>query len=184
MRSPLILWCGRSAGEDLLQSGPVTSLTEHVDIAPTILDLLGIKPDWGIHGESLLPIATGRRRKEAVFADGGHEAGMRGRFSFKPEGRDGTPKKLNGKQLTYQQCPDSMARTKMVRTERWKLVIRETGGNELYDMQADPWELNNLWNDYPSNPILRDAVLDLQQKMIEWCLRTDTDRPYQEQVGA
>ena len=69
-----------------------------------------------------------------------------------------------------------MARTKMARTERWKLVVRLRGGNELYDVRRDPFELHNLWGEHLQRPDLLAVVLDLQQRMLEWCLRTDTDR--------
>jgi hypothetical protein len=51
-------------------------------------------------------------------------------------------------------------------------------------MQADPWELHNLWGRHEQDRELQKVVLDLQQKLIEWCMRTDTDRPFQEDVGA
>ena len=51
----------------------IDTLTQHIDLAPTVLELLGIKADWGIHGQSLLPIINGEKRKSAIFADGGHE---------------------------------------------------------------------------------------------------------------
>ena len=34
--------------------------------------------------------------------------------------------------------PYAMAKSKMVRTKDWKLVVRETGGNELYHVSAVP----------------------------------------------
>lgn len=177
MRVPLIL---HAPG---LPSGVrVESLTEHVDLCPTMLELLGIEGDWGIHGESLLPIIRGERRKDAVFADGGHEAEMRERVNATThkEVGGGRVRRGSGKQETYVKYPDTMARTKMIRADRWKMVVRETGGNELYDMENDPWEMTNLWG----RRELHSVVRELQQRMIEWCLRTDTDRPYQPGVGA
>lgn len=161
------------------------SLTEHTDIAPTALELLGVKPEpqWVIHGESLLPIIRGEKRKEVVFADGGHEEAMRRRFN-RPirqkdkKGRDAPS--TQGKQETYGRFPGTMARCMMARTEKWKLVIRETGGNELYNMEADPNEMNNLYG----QPQYNGIVQDLQLKLLEWRLRTDTDHPFQEDVGA
>jgi len=73
-----------------------------------------------------------------------------------------------------------MARVKMVRTGRWKLVIREAGGHELYDMAADANEINNLYG----HEGMLEITSELMLKMLEWCLRTDTDLPYQERVGA
>lgn len=171
MHVPCILWA-----RELPHGKSIDSLTEHTDLAPTILELLGLRPDWGIHGESLLPIIRGEKRKEAIFADGGHEQEMWTRFDRalldKPA--------RQAKQEVYHRCPEAMARAKMVRTERWKLVVRLTEGHELYNLSRDPWELNNVFDD-PGNC---GVILELQQKMLEWCLRTDTDRPYQKDVGA
>jgi choline-sulfatase len=161
---------------ELPQGKRVKSLTEHVDIAPTVLELLGLKPDWGIHGESLIPIIEGKKKKEAVFADGGHEEEMFKRVhAYKKD-----DKPLDGKQRTYNEFPETMSRTKMVRTDKWKMAIRLKGGNELYNMELDPFELNNLWGKAEYDGVVKE----LEQKLIEWCLRTDTDRPYQNKVYA
>jgi len=178
LRSPLVLCApGLNAGTR------VESLTEHVDLPSTVLDLLGTAPDWGVHGESLLPVIRGERHKEEVFADGGHEEEMWARFNFRRGDKPGG-KPLNGKQATYREAPESMARTKMIRTERWKLVVRLTGGNELYDMHNDPWELDNLYPSVGKRPELAAVVQDLQLRLLQWCLRTDTDRPWESKVGA
>ena len=158
----------------LKSTSKIDSLTQHIDLAPTVLELLNIDPDWGIHGESLVPIIAGDKQKVAIFADGGHEEEMWSRFNRE------IVKKRCGKQDTYKYCPETMSRTKMVRTDEWKLVIRLTGGNELYHIKDDPNEMKNLYGDSKYN----DIVFDLQQKIIEWCLKTDTDRPYQKDVSA
>lgn len=178
MRSPFILCApGLKAGTK------VECLTEHVDVPSTVLELLGTTPDWGVHGQSMLSSMRGDSCKEAVFGDGGHEAQMWDRLRFKDSGTPGA-RPLDGKQLTYFEVPESMARAKMVRTERWKLVVRLTGGNELYDMSTDPRELVNLYDASRKDPALSAVVTDLQSRLLEWCLRTDTDRPYEQKVGA
>jgi choline-sulfatase len=180
LRVPFVLW-----SPDLPHGTNVEGLTQHVDLPPTVLELLGIEPDWGIHGRSLLTVARGESPgRETVFADGGHEREMQERFSFPRTDAQGRPKRLSSKQVTYMRCPQTMARTKMARSERWKLVTRLVGGNELYDMQEDPWELHNLWGEHERDPELMRVVVDLQDRMIRWCTQTDTDRPHQEQVGA
>jgi arylsulfatase A-like enzyme len=164
----------------------VTSLTEHTDLCPTVLELLGLRPEpeWGLHGASLLPVIHGAPGKSAVFADGGHEASMRARFNtpvsqFNPRTQREEPA-TQGKQAVYARYPETMARVKMVRTNDWKLCVRETGDHELYDLRHDPNEMRNLWG----NGQHADVVLDLQMKLLQWCLRTDTDRPFQDKVGA
>lgn len=172
------------AGPGIPAGNRVTGLTEMVDTPATVLDYLGLeKPDgWHWHGSSLLPVIHGAPAREAVFASGGHEAPMRERFNTPAwQEKDGRRVKATlGKQLTYRECPDAMARCKMVRTGDWKLVVRETGGNELYDMRKDPREMKNLYE----NSHYERVILDLQQRIIEWTLRTDPDRPRIGTVGA
>ncbi len=162
----------------------VESMSEHTDIVPTVMDLLGLQTDWGVHGESMVPLAKGEKKKQAVFGNGGHEEEMWGRFNFAKKDKDGKPRNKDGKQLTYIQCPETMSRTKMIRTDDWKLVIRLTGGNELYNLKDDPWELNNIYDQHETDLEIKAVVADLQLQLVEWCLRTDTDRPFQEKVGA
>lgn len=155
-------------------------LPSHVDLVPALLALLGLCPGWGLHGEYLVPHVRRRTGHAHVIAGGGHEREMRPRFNFEPKA--GGP--LDGKQRTYRDHPEAMARTRMARAERWKLVVRLAGGNELYDLAADPCELDNLWAERNERPGLAAVVAELQLAMLEHGLRTDTDRPYQEKVGA
>ena len=151
----------------------VDALTEHTDLADTCLNLLGQQPAWGTHGHDLGPLLRGEvpSIRDAVFAEGGHEAPMRARVNTTGP---------SGKQETYREAPESMARAKMVRTDRHKLVFRETDDHELYDLETDRWELNNRFDD----PALADVREQLERRMLHWCLRTDTDRPHQPLVHA
>ncbi|NOU35788.1 MAG: sulfatase-like hydrolase/transferase [Kiritimatiellaceae bacterium] len=160
----------------------VSSMTEHIDLVPTVLSVLGLEGNWDIHGESMLPAIRGEKRKEAVFADGGHETSMRARFNVSPsEVHDGLTRPATlGKQETYSKYPDTMARTRMVRTEKWKLVMRETDDHELYDMENDPSELVNLWGRAGYD----EPIRMLMGKLIQWCIRTAPEGKFQPRVGA
>jgi hypothetical protein len=58
----------------------------------------------------------------------------------------------------------------MFRDERFKLnVYHGEQLGELYDMQEDPQELNNLW-DLPDYETVR---LDLTDKLLEWMFRQE-----------
>jgi choline-sulfatase len=164
------------------------ALTQHIDLPPTVLEMVGIAPEerWVMHGSSLLPVITGGRRPEAIFADGGHEAAMRRRMD------EGTWKSAHGapstdrnaiyhtKHVAYGSEPESMARCSMVRTETHKLVARETGEHELYDLRADPFELDNRYGDQS----LGGIRTDLMDRLLRWHLRTVNDLPYLPKVGA
>jgi choline-sulfatase len=168
------------AAPELPRGKRVDSLCGLVDLTPTLLELLGLGPLVGMHGSSLLPAIKGEASRTAVFASGGHEAEMRARFNAGNPTRPTDPNELEGKQRTYYHCPDAMARAKMVRTREWKLVIREIGGNELYNLLVDPHEMENLYGQSQYSEIEKQLLL----RLVEWSLLTDTDRPRQEKVGA
>ncbi|MFW5733239.1 MAG: sulfatase [Planctomycetota bacterium] len=65
------------------------------------------------------------------------------------DGMDMTPwasdAETAGRELYYAQCHESPRQAAMVTDGRWKYCRQETGGvEELYDLQEDPHELNNL----------------------------------------
>lgn len=157
-------------------------LSDHTDLAPTLCDLLGIPRFPGIQGKSLIPVLRGAHGgREAVFANGGHEKESRRRVidPFKTE----DPALVHirsDKQVTYLRYPDTMARAKMVRTQTHKLVYRETGDHELYDLTQDRHELNNRFHD----PELRHTREALLMKLLDWGIRTDTEYPRQTVVSA
>lgn len=113
-------------------------LVELIDLAPTLLDLAGLPVAERMNGQSLLPVLTGQ-------ADGGHiKEGVRNEYysSFDP----GT----NTIKGTY---------GTMYRNERYKLCVyhgHEVG--ELYDMQEDPNEFENLW-DSPTHVDIKHRLI-------------------------
>jgi N-acetylglucosamine-6-sulfatase len=93
------------------------------DIAPTLLELAGGKPGAQIQGRSLVPLFAGRR------------AGWRKSFLVEYWAEQALPWLVG---MSY----------KAVRTDRYKLihwVNRGAAGelDELYDLDRDPYELNN-----------------------------------------
>ena len=161
------------AGGGLPAGRTVTGLTDHSDLAPTLLGLLGAEADWPVHGRDLGPLLRGEVEhvRDAIFADGGHDAAMRQRFGVDPAD--------SGKQRTYHACPDTMAKAKMVRTAEHKLVMRETGDQELYHLPTDRWEMHNRFGEAD----LAMVQIDMMGRLIGWSLRTDPD-PRVERVGA
>ncbi len=116
-----------------------SALTELTDIAPTLLELAGADVPNNMQGRTLLPMLTGA-------SDGtSHRDWVRCEY------------------YNALQAPDSTYAT-MVRDERYKLIVYH-GHNlgELYDMQADPGEFSNLWDD----PKYIERKLDLMQQSFD-----------------
>lgn len=128
------------------------ALVELTDVVPTILESIGLKlPDY-LHGKSLHPILTGERD------------GSRHREFARSEYHDAL------------QAPDA-SHGNMLRNERYKLVTYAGHPGELYDLEKDPHEFNNLWDDRASLPLRAH----LTQQSFDAAMRT-TD-PGQRRIG-
>ena len=136
VRVPLIFaWPGRI--QQNLQSG---ALIELLDMSATLLELAGVEPPEQMQGRSLMPILTGQADPHH------HRAFVRSEYydaldpHFIPGGGD----------HSY---------ATMYRDRRYKLVVYHGhDAGELYDLEADPWEFNNLWDD-PAYAPLRYKLL-------------------------
>jgi arylsulfatase A-like enzyme len=102
----------------------VSELVLTLDIAPTILDLAGGTPGTQIQGRSLAPLLAGRK------------AGWRRSFLAEYFTENALPWLVG---MSY----------KAIRTERHKLIhwVNREGVDELYDLDADPYELANVIDD-------------------------------------
>ncbi|MGE4240500.1 sulfatase family protein [Ramlibacter sp.] len=98
-------------------------LASTMDIAATVLDRAGIAPPWGLQGRSLLPVLReDRAARDCVVIE---EEQQRLCFGF-----------------------DTPPRVHSLVTSRWRLsVYRDSDFGELYDLQSDPRERFNRWDD-------------------------------------
>ena len=135
VRVPLIMrW------PDRFQAGLKSSgLVELLDLTATAFELGGLDQPEYMQGRSLLPILSGQadpnRFRESVRCE--YFDALDAHFTDGGSGSFAT----------------------MYRTERHKLCLyHDQGLGELYDLEADPHEFNNLW-DNPGSQALRDELI-------------------------
>lgn len=120
IKSPCIVW---SKNPDLVCGGgrKVDGLCQLFDLGPTILEMAGVNVPDDFEARSLLSAVRGEdwRAREYVFCEQGGDVALTG-----------------------------TAAEFMVRSGRWKLVkfLGEDQG-QLFDLENDPKEIINLWND-------------------------------------
>ena len=129
----------------------------NIDIAPTILDLAGVKKPSYMQGESMVKLVSGKKDKS-----------WRKSMLFEYYVDDAWP----------YAGPNQVA----VRTNKYKLIdnFLEDDIDELYDLVNDPGEMKNLINNDNYNNVekkLREESIKLQKKYKynpdrDWWLRT------------
>jgi len=107
------------AGPGLAQGLRLPNLVSLIDICPTFMEIASLSPREGLDGESLLPLATG----ETV------------------DSRDWAYACFTGTTLNTSAY--------MLRKDKWKYVAFVGYAPQLFDMDNDPHELNDLSTEQP-----------------------------------
>jgi arylsulfatase A-like enzyme len=133
-RMPLIVWA-----PGRFQGGrKIDGLCSLIDIGPTILDLAQVSSPPKMEARSLLAAVEGGdwKPREAVYCE---------------QGRD-----VNFTTSNYQS---------MIRTTDWKLVcFSDCADGQLFDLQSDPDEVQNLW----CSPEHADKKMELLDELRRW----------------
>ncbi|MGH9664787.1 MAG: sulfatase family protein, partial [Bryobacteraceae bacterium] len=133
----------------LIPKGRTTDcLLSHVDFAPTLLSLCGVKPPRNMQGADLSAVVRGEKDAGpdsaflqifGPFEGGGLEDGWRG-----------------------------------VRTHRYMYARYESKPWVLYDLQKDPYEMKNLVEEPSAKPLLQE----MERKLNGWMTRTGDSWKY------
>ncbi|HQY94651.1 sulfatase-like hydrolase/transferase [Caldilinea sp.] len=154
---------------------------ELLDIFATVLGLAGVEAQHTHFGRNLTPQlhgATGDPTR-IVYAEGGYARHEPHCFEGDTR-RDQFARDPNHlyypKGYVQQEHPLSVARATMVRSAGAKLIYRATGESELYDLSADPRELDNLYGQPQADALQRE----LERKLLNWLTETSDVTPFAE----
>ena len=136
VRVPLICsWPGH-----FLEGVQREALVELMDIAPTLLELAGLPVPAQMQGRSLLPLLNDPQAEDRhrEFVRSEYYAAINAQYNENFSGTYAT----------------------MLRDERYKLIVYHGHGfGELFDLEADPGEFVNRWDD----PALQSTKMRLMQ---------------------
>ncbi|WP_433441298.1 sulfatase-like hydrolase/transferase [Nonomuraea sp. CA-141351] len=142
------------------------------DLFPTICDALGVEIPAGVQGRSLWPLLTGEPYPAEEFATGYGELGFGG-LPYGVEERPPLHFPYEGRTFDELNTVTQSGTTVMVRRAQWKLMLDESGNGELYDLDADPAELDNRYAD----PELAGIRAGLTTDLARWMIRVRDDLP-------
>ncbi len=122
----------------------------HIDLVPTLLDLLGLAAPDHLPGQSRVPVLCGQADLTAndVFVEW--------------SGADGHPPASIGEAEPNRSLVHPL-RT-VVAADGWKLNLYDQGQGELYDLKADPHELENLYH----RPAHQARIGELRERIRAW----------------
>ncbi|MBM6864966.1 sulfatase [Bacteroides caecigallinarum] len=124
--------------------GDIPQMVQNIDYAPTFLDLAGAEIPEDIHGVSLLPLLKGEKPadwRKSLY------------YHF------------------YEYPAEHMVKRHYgVRTERYKLIhfYNDIDVWELYDLQEDPKEMNNLYGKESYEQITEDLMKELRKLQAQY----------------
>jgi N-sulfoglucosamine sulfohydrolase len=148
------------------------ALVSHIDIFPTLCDLLQIpRPDW-LQGQSLLPVIRGEATEvnEAIFAEVTYHAAYEpqravrtGRYKYIRRFTDRT-------QPVLPNCDDSPSKEVWLE-HGW--ADRFVAPEQLYDLIFDPNEANNLIGATAVEPAAQSVLAEMRARLDDWMQATD-----------
>ncbi|MBI2676197.1 MAG: sulfatase-like hydrolase/transferase [Candidatus Aenigmarchaeota archaeon] len=138
IRTPLVFYNPKIFPPSSGNGKQINRLVSEIDVAPTILQLAGLQIPADLDGKSLLPLInnTSIEWRDSLFFE--HNA-------------FGAPNPLRTEYLPLRSVRDS----------RYKWVNYLNDTDEFYDLQNDPYEVNNLINSSSVRPVLKQ----LRRKM-------------------
>ena len=161
----------RGIGVMMIMRGPggftggkvVDAMVSHLDVYPTICDLVGIEhPEW-LEGESLMPLVRGQadRLHDAVFSEMTYHAAYQPQRAIRTERWKYIRRFDDSERPVLANCDDSASKEFLVE-HGW--AEQRLATEQLYDLVFDPSEGRNVAGD-PANATV---LAELRERLDAW----------------
>ncbi len=144
------------------------AMVSHLDLFPTICELLDIEKPGRLQGASLMPLIRGGAREihEEIFAEVNYHAAYEPKRAVRT-GRWKYIRHFDGRALpNLPNCDDSLSKTWWLEN-RWR--DRTVDTEQLFDLVFDPNETRNLVGD----PQAKTALEEMRGRLNRWMRTTD-----------
>ncbi|MEM1446964.1 MAG: sulfatase [Planctomycetota bacterium] len=146
----------------------VDSLVSHIDLFPTVCDVLGLDhPAW-LQGQSLTPLRKDSAAviNDALFAEVNYHAAHEPKRSVRTKRHSYIRRITTRNHQVLPNCDDSVSKTVLLEAG-WR--DRSQVAEQLYDLVFDPTESHNVIDD----PAYAEALADLRSRLDGWMQATD-----------
>jgi arylsulfatase A-like enzyme len=138
-----------------MRGGLIKNRVSHIDMVPTVLELLGRDPAGRLPGQSIVPLMkTSRAQQGNVFIEWNPNSGA---IKVKAGGTE----LASNEELRRLENDHSRA---VISPDGWKLCLSDSDRSQLFDLSNDPGETVNLF-DSAAN---RDIVGRLTSAIYRW----------------
>ncbi len=144
------------------------ALVSHVDLFPTLCDLLSIAPPPWLQGTSLMPLLRDGRRKvrDEVYSEVTYHAAYEPQRAVRTRQTKYIRRYDGRKTPVLPNCDDSPSKDLLL-AHGWRQ--RPVPTEELYDLYYDPCEAHNLAGD----PEYADMLDEMRDRLDRWMHATD-----------
>ncbi|RIK41529.1 MAG: sulfatase [Chloroflexi bacterium] len=146
----------------------VDALVSHLDLFPTLCDLLNIAPPSWLQGKSIMPLIRGEQAEinEEIFAEVTYHAAYEPQRAVRTRRYKYIRRFAKRTEPVLPNCDDSLSKEVWL-AHGW--ATRQLAHEQLYDLIFDPNEAHNLADD----PAYRSIIDEMRGRLERWMKETD-----------
>ncbi|WFB34396.1 sulfatase [Kiritimatiellota bacterium B12222] len=151
------------------EGNKIKALVSHLDVFPTLCDLLKLEPPAWLEGRSLVPLLTGTSRDELhdeIFAEVTFHAAFEPKRSVRSKKWNYIRNFASPYPAILPNCDRGLTKDLWLREGRF---AEEVAAEELYDLEQDPGEVHNV----ASDAVYAEIKAHCREVLAKWMKKTN-----------